>query len=104
VPGAYEQPQDSWLSALVRETLRRPAGDFVADTTLTSLGITSIQAIALQYQIGEHTGLVVPLETLLDEYTIADLAAVLDEMQSGTLGGAEAGGDANLSPVAGYGE
>lgn len=102
MPDTYEQ-QDSWLSALVRQTLRRPSGDLVADVTLTSLGITSIQAIDLQYQIGEHTGLVVPLETLLDEFTIADLAAVLEEMQSWTFGEAGAS-DANLSQIAGYGE
>lgn len=103
MPDTYEQPHDSWLSTMVRETLKRPAGDLVADVTLTSLGITSIQAIALQFQIGEHTGLVVPLETLLDEYTIADLAAVLEEMQSWTLGGVGAG-DAGMSQVADYGE
>lgn len=103
MPDAYEQPQDSWLSALVRETLRRPTGDLVAEATLTSLGITSIQAIALQRQIGVHTGLVVPLETLLDEFTIADLAAVLEEMQSWALGG-DAAGDVNMSQVADYGQ
>jgi methionyl-tRNA synthetase len=75
---AYE---DSWLSALVRETLRRPADDLVADATLTSLGVTSIQAIALQFQIGERTGLEIPLDTLLDEFTVGDLSAVLAEMQ-----------------------
>ena len=103
MPDTYEHPQDSWLSGMVRETLRRPAGDLVADVTLTSLGITSIQAITLQNQIGEHTGLVVPLETLLDEYTIADLAAVLEEMQSWTFGDVGAV-DANLSQIADYGQ
>jgi methionyl-tRNA synthetase len=90
VPDTHDQPpvtasrpaaEDSWLSALVRETLRRPAGRLVDDATLTSLGVTSIQAIALQYQIGERTGLEIPLELLLGEYSIADLAAVLTEMQ-----------------------
>jgi methionyl-tRNA synthetase len=94
---------EHWLSALVCETLRRPAGDLIADSTLTSLGITSIQAIALQYQIGEHTGLEMPLDTLLDEYTIADLAAVLAEMQPSWPGGAEGSG-ASMSQVAGDGE
>ena len=95
MPDVHEQPQataswpaseDSWLSVLVRETLRRPAEDRIADATLTSLGITSIQAIALQFQIGERTGLAVPLETLLDEYTVADLDAVLTELQTLWLG------------------
>ena len=94
---------DSWLSALVAETLRRRTEDLVADATLTSLGITSIQAIALQYQIGERTGLDIPLDALLDEYSIADLAAVLAELQPSWPGGA-GGGAAIMSQVADDGE
>lgn len=102
-PASRPAGEDSWLAALVREVLQRPAGDLVADATLTSLGITSIQAIALQYQIGERTGLEMPLEALLDEYTIADLVAVLSELQSSWPGGVEEG-DADMSQVAEDGE
>jgi methionyl-tRNA synthetase len=67
----------SWLSGLVREALQLPEGEQVADATLVSLGIKSMQAIALQYQILERTGADVTVEELLGERTVAELAEFL---------------------------
>ncbi|MEV8115948.1 class I tRNA ligase family protein [Streptomyces xiamenensis] len=64
-----------WLSDLVRQTLRLPAGQPVRDTSLVRLGMESLQAIALQYQITEHLGADVPMEDLLGARTVAELAA-----------------------------
>jgi len=65
------------LSGLVRDALRLPPAAPVADATLVALGMESLQAIALQYQILEHTGADVPMDDLLGDRTVAQLAAFL---------------------------
>lgn len=74
---AEPSPLLPWLSGLVREALRLPETEQVADATLVSLGVESLQAIALQYQILERTGADVTVENLLGDATIAQLAASL---------------------------
>jgi methionyl-tRNA synthetase len=76
-PGTSSDPVLSWLSGLVREALRLPEDEEVAAATLVALGIKSMQAIALQYQILEHTGADVSVEDLLGDRTVAELATVL---------------------------
>jgi len=79
-PPAPETPQAallSYLSGLVRETLQLPEGEQVASATLVALGIKSMQAIALQYQILERTGVDVTVEDLLGDRTVAQLAALI---------------------------
>lgn len=66
-----------WLTGLVREALQLPEGTPVADATLVSLGVESMQAIALQYQILAGTGVDMPVEDLLGDRTVAQLAAGL---------------------------
>ena len=68
-----------WLSGLIREALQLPVDAPVAAATLVALGIKSMQAIALQYQIAEHTGADVTLDDLLGDRTVAELAAVLSD-------------------------
>jgi methionyl-tRNA synthetase len=75
---AAPAPLLPWLCGLVREALRLPAGAPVADATLVSLGVESMQAIALQYQILARTGADVPVADLLGERTVTELAAFLD--------------------------
>lgn len=67
----------AWLSGLVRQTLRLPDGQPVADATLVTLGAESLQAIALQYQILAGTGADVTLQDLLGDHTVVQLAAML---------------------------
>jgi methionyl-tRNA synthetase len=67
----------AWLSDRVREALLLPAGQPVADATLVALGTTSLQAIALQYQVLEHTGADVSVEDLLGCRTVAELAGLI---------------------------
>ena len=45
--------------------------------TLVSLGTTSLQAIALQYQVLEHTGADVTVDDLLGGNTVAQLAELI---------------------------
>jgi len=78
-PREPAEPLLSWLSGLVREALRLPEDEQVADETLIALGIKSMQAIALQYQILERTGADVTVEDLLGMRTVAELAALLSE-------------------------
>jgi methionyl-tRNA synthetase len=71
VPG---EDQAAWLCDLVRETLQLPAGTPVADQTLAGLGAESMQVIALQYQILTATGSDIPIEELLGDRTVAEIA------------------------------
>jgi methionyl-tRNA synthetase len=74
---AKESPAQDWLCGLVRQTLQLPAETAVADATLVSLGVESMQAIALQYQILAQTGVDVTVEDLLGDHTVTELAAGL---------------------------
>ena len=70
-------PLLAWLSDRVREALLLPAGPPVAGATLVALGTTSLQAIALQYQVLEHTGADVSVEDLLGCRTVGELAELI---------------------------
>lgn len=72
---AGDSPLLAWLSGLVRETLRLPGETTVRDGSLTQLGMESLQAIALQYQISEQTGADIRIEDLLGDASVAELAA-----------------------------
>ena len=76
-PEAPPPPLLSCLSGLVREVLRLPEGEQVAGATLVELGINSMQAIALQYQILAGAGADVAVEDLLGDRTVAQLAAFI---------------------------
>ncbi|HEY3735050.1 MAG TPA: class I tRNA ligase family protein [Streptosporangiaceae bacterium] len=76
-PAAPEALLLSWLCGQVREALGLPEGERVADTTLIALGMKSMQAIALQYQILERTGVDMTMEDLLGDRTIAELGTLL---------------------------
>ncbi|OLE28721.1 MAG: methionine--tRNA ligase [Actinobacteria bacterium 13_1_20CM_3_71_11] len=77
-----DEPKDTelarWLAETVTATLQldaEPAGD---NATLVSLGMASLHAVTLQYQILEHTGVEVPVEDLLGS-TIAELATMVGQ-------------------------
>jgi methionyl-tRNA synthetase len=72
-----ESPLLPWLSSVVRKVLRLPADEPVAHLSLTELGMQSMQAVALQYQLTDRLDADVPLETLLDGGDIAGLADTL---------------------------
>ncbi|MFE3738520.1 class I tRNA ligase family protein [Streptomyces sp. NPDC059134] len=76
-PTGDAPPLLPWLSDLVRQSLRLPDDKPVRDTSLVQLGMESLQAIALQYQITEHVGADVPMEDLLGAKTVADLATLI---------------------------
>lgn len=78
-PQENASPLLPWLSDLVRETLRLPADEPVHDSSLVRIGMESLQAIALQYQITERLGADVPLEDLLGDRTVAELADLILE-------------------------
>ncbi len=67
----------SWLREAVGAVLTLPEGEVPADATLVALGVTSMQAIALQYQVLQRTGTDVAIEDLLGERTIAELAELV---------------------------
>ncbi|MEU1345661.1 class I tRNA ligase family protein [Streptomyces sp. NPDC005775] len=72
-------PLAGWLADRVRETLRLPDGEPVAHRTPAELGMSSLQAVALQYQILEHTEVDLTMDELLGGGDVNALAAVLAE-------------------------
>jgi methionyl-tRNA synthetase len=74
--GRAESDLLAWLSATVAEALALPEGAD-PDVSLVALGSTSMQAIALQYQILQRTGLDIAIDDLLGGRTLAELAAAL---------------------------
>ncbi|WAL68647.1 class I tRNA ligase family protein [Amycolatopsis cynarae] len=71
-----DSPLLPWLSTVVREVLRLAADEPVRDRSLADLGMESIQAVALQYQLTDRLGADVPLASLLSQ-DVAGLAASL---------------------------
>jgi methionyl-tRNA synthetase len=72
-----QTPLLPWLSGLVRGTLRLPDDEPVHDKALVALGMESLQAIALQYQISELLGADVSVEDLMGERDVTALAGLL---------------------------
>jgi methionyl-tRNA synthetase len=89
-PDSAELP---WLSALIRESLQLDAALPVADRTLVELGMTSMQCIALQYQILEKLDVDVSVETLLGARTVGSLAAYLEAGAASGSDGADSAAD-----------
>lgn len=71
-------PRVGQLEALVRELLQLPAAEPVAGRRLVDLQTSSLQAMALQYQLLEHFDADVSIDDLLGERTVAELTALLD--------------------------
>ncbi len=72
-----QPPLLPWLSRLVRDVLRLPDDQPVDDRTLVALGMESLQAIALQYQLMERVGADVSIEDLMGSRDVAGLAALI---------------------------
>lgn len=66
-----------WLGDLVRGVLGLPEQEPVARRRLAELGMASLQAVSLQYQIFEQIGVEVMVEDLLGDHDVADLAGML---------------------------
>ena len=73
----------SWLSGAVAEALQLTDGAVDPGSTLVELGSTSMQAIALQYQILQRTGKDVAIDDLLGGRTLTDLAELLAKPEEG---------------------
>ena len=72
-----EPPLLPWLSRLVRGVLRLPDDHPVRDRTLVGLGMESLQAIALQYQLMDQAGADVSIEDLMGSSDVAGLAELI---------------------------
>lgn len=72
-----EPPLLPWLSRLVRVVLRLPDDEPVRDRTLVGLGMESLQAIALQYQLMDQVGADVSIEDLMGGRDVARLAELI---------------------------
>lgn len=69
----------TWLSGQVRSVLRLAGDEPVEDRTLLALGMESLQAIALQYQILDRFGADVTIDELLGGCTVGELARFVAE-------------------------
>jgi methionyl-tRNA synthetase len=70
----------TWLDGLVREALGLSPGEPATGRGLAELGMASLQAVALQYQILDQLGVEVPIADLLGGQTLAELAAMLGDL------------------------
>jgi methionyl-tRNA synthetase len=68
----------AWLNSTVCETLQLDPATADRDSSLALLGLTSMQSIALQYQILDRTGVDISIEQLLGERSMAELAGYLE--------------------------
>jgi methionyl-tRNA synthetase len=75
---AAASPLLPWLDETVRAALQLPEDVSLAGKTLAELGMTSMQAIAVQYQIAEKTGVDVSIEDMLGPAGLDGLAKLLD--------------------------
>lgn len=82
---AAASPVLSWLDETVRAALQLPRDMPLAGKTLAELGMTSMQALAIQYQIAEKTGVDVSLEDMAGPAGLAGLARLLDARAGGTV-------------------
>ncbi len=77
VPDTSTNETADAFARLVRTTLRLPDDAAVAQRNLIELGMSSLQAVALQYQLLERFGRELSLEALLSGRTITDLTGQL---------------------------
>jgi methionyl-tRNA synthetase len=75
----------SWLNSAVCEALQLDPGTVDHASSLALLGMTSMQSIALQYQILDRTGLDITIEQLLGERSLAELAGYLEAAMTDDL-------------------
>lgn len=68
----------AWLNSTVCEALQLDSASADRNSSLALLGLTSMQSIALQYQILERTGVDISIEQLLGERSMAELADYLE--------------------------
>jgi methionyl-tRNA synthetase len=68
-----------WLTGVVAEALAEEGAEPDPEATLVALGLNSMQAIALQYQILQRTGADIAIEDLLGDRTLVELAQLLEK-------------------------
>jgi len=75
----------SWLNSTVCEALQLDPQTVDHTSSLALLGVTSMQSIALQYQILDRTGVDISIEQLLGERSMAQLAGYLEAAMTDDL-------------------
>lgn len=84
-PPAAESTVLSWLNSTVCEALQLDPVTVDRGSALASLGVTSMQSIALQYQIMDRTGVDISIEQLLGDRSMAQLADYLEAAMTDDL-------------------
>jgi methionyl-tRNA synthetase len=81
-PGSHHEPAGDTrvdlLAELVRSTMQLARSEEIADKRLVDLHMSSLQAVALQYQVLERFGRELSLEDLFGDRTVAQLGRRLD--------------------------
>jgi methionyl-tRNA synthetase len=72
-------PMLAWLREVVRNTLQLSDREAIDDRELVALGMESLHAVALQYQILEETGVDISIDDLFAAPDVTALAALLGE-------------------------
>jgi acyl carrier protein len=76
---ARAAPSLPWLRDVVRTTLQLPEDEAVDARSLPDLGMESLHAVALQYQILEEAGIDVAIDDLFAARDVAALADLLGQ-------------------------
>lgn len=80
------------LKRAVRKALGTPQGHSIDITApLKALGLTSLGAIALQYQLSQLFGLIVPLETMLSDKPFCTVLDDIHQQRVAIFGGTPEG-------------
>ena len=73
----------AWLRDVVRTTLQLPDDEAVDARPLPDLGMESLHAVALQYQVLEETGVDISIDDLFAARDVAALAELLGQRSTG---------------------
>ncbi|NLU80645.1 class I tRNA ligase family protein [Micromonospora sp. HNM0581] len=73
-----------WLTTAARTAMLLPSDAPVSDRSLLDLGMSSMQAVALQYQILERTNADISIEQIFGARDLADLATLIGTLAEAT--------------------
>ena len=72
----------SVIREIIVETVHCNAGDVVDEASLAELGIDSLKAITVLYELEECFDIEIPNEVIEEMHTVGDIVAKVDELRA----------------------